>query len=107
MRRAERVHHPATLLAMRDESADADDRVIDVLWKLSLIFSSTSASVLPIMPFAAAKPRKSGTVSKSQTITCPFMQQSLAQDLKQEKRRIPLSSSPMDAVVFSHKPSYC
>ncbi len=34
MRRAERVHHPGPLLTMRDESADADDRMIDMLWKL-------------------------------------------------------------------------
>ena len=33
MRRAERVNHPTIILLMRDQRADADNRVIDVLWK--------------------------------------------------------------------------
>lgn len=42
------------------------------------IASRTSSSVLPASPFAAAKPRRSGTVSRSQTMTLPFMRASLA-----------------------------
>ena len=34
MRRAQRVHDPPALLAMRDKRADADDRMVDVLRKL-------------------------------------------------------------------------
>ena len=33
MRRAERVNHPMIILLMRNQRADADNRVIDVLWK--------------------------------------------------------------------------
>jgi hypothetical protein len=43
------------------------------LGNLPPIASRTSSSVLPASPFAAAKPWRSGTVSRSQTMTLPFM----------------------------------
>ncbi len=54
MRRAKRIHHPGPVVAMGDERADADDRVIDMFGNLSPIASRTSSSVLVLRPFAAA-----------------------------------------------------
>ena len=33
MRRAERINDPMIIFLMRDQRADADNRVVDVLWK--------------------------------------------------------------------------
>jgi hypothetical protein len=47
--------------------------MVDVLRKLVAEFFADLSSVLPTRLFAAANPRMSGTVSRSQTMTLPFM----------------------------------
>jgi hypothetical protein len=37
------------------------------------LVTQSSSSVFPANPFAAAKPRRSGTVARSQTMTLRFM----------------------------------
>jgi len=57
------VHRPMVGLAVCDERSNADDRVIDVLRKL----------VADRLALAAANPSRSGTVSRSQTMTVGCM----------------------------------
>jgi hypothetical protein len=55
---------------------------------LSPMASRTSSSVLPTRSLAAANPRRSGTVSGSQTMTLPFMGGSVARGVGVEKDKV-------------------
>jgi hypothetical protein len=61
------------VLAVGDQGADADDRMINVLRKLVSDSLADLFVGLPGQPVRGAKPRRSGTVSRSQTMTLPFM----------------------------------
>jgi hypothetical protein len=85
VRGSEGVHHPVVAFRVRHECTDAHDGVVDVLGELVPMASRTSSSVLPTRPLAAANPRRSGTVSRSQTMTLPFMGANVAQRTGIEK----------------------
>jgi len=67
------VHRPVILLPVRDERSDADDRVVDVLRELVADRLADFHVRLADKTLAAANPLRSGTVSRSQTITVGFM----------------------------------
>src|SRR5262249_54136949 len=81
MRGSEGVDDPPIILAVDNGRADAHDGMVDVLREFVAIAARTSASVLPASPLAAAKPWRSGTVSRSQTMTACFHRRSVAQVL--------------------------
>jgi hypothetical protein len=56
------------LISMRDQRADADNRVIDVLWKSE--FGANFCLGFAVVTIRCSKARESGTVSISHTITC-------------------------------------
>jgi hypothetical protein len=57
-------------LQMRDQRADADNRVIDVLWKFIPEFGAKFCLGFAVVTIRCSKARESGTVSISHTITC-------------------------------------
>jgi hypothetical protein len=61
VRGSEGLDRPVIILAPSDEGADANDRTVDVLRKLV----ADSFADPPANPFAVAKPRRSGTISRS------------------------------------------
>ena len=67
------VHLPVVLLTMSDERADTDDGVIDVLGEPVTEDEADILVRLSIEIVGSANPRRSGTVSRSQTMTLLFM----------------------------------
>jgi hypothetical protein len=68
-----RVDDPLASLPMRNECPYANNRMIDVLRKFIAKFSTYLIIAFVNKIFAAAKPRRSGTVSMSQTMTFCIM----------------------------------
>jgi hypothetical protein len=60
-------------LPMRDEGSDADDRVVDVFGKLVADRLANFYVGLADKIIGGCEPTRSGTVSRSQTITLGFM----------------------------------
>jgi hypothetical protein len=69
MRRAKRIDGPMPVLPMSNQSADADNRVVDVLGELVAHRDANFVIALAVRKVSAAKPLISGTVSRSQTMT--------------------------------------
>jgi hypothetical protein len=70
MGRAERVNHPMIILLMRNQRADADNRVIDVLWKFIPEFGANFVLGFAFVTIRRSEACESGTVSMSHTSTC-------------------------------------
>ena len=58
MRRTERVNDPMIILLMRDQRADADNRVIDVLWKFIPEFGANFVLGFAVVTFRRSEARE-------------------------------------------------
>jgi hypothetical protein len=94
--RPERVHRPMIALAVSDERADAHDGVVNVLGKFVAEGRTNIHLLFSNKVLAAANPPRSGTVSKSHTMTFGFIRNGVTTKVSGKPRRAGLAreSSP-------------
>jgi hypothetical protein len=70
MWRSKGIDYPMIILLMRNQRANADNRVVDVLWKFIPEFGANFVLGFAVVTIRRSEAARSGTVSISHTSRC-------------------------------------